>query len=388
MKNLKRDLQIIASVLMLMALAALPADAQAPPPTQSLPDTPQFTTEQYDRTLAPIALYPDPLLAQILMASTYPLEIVQADRWVQDTNNAALKGDQLTAALEQQPWDPSVKSLVPFPRILRMMDDNLSWTEQLGDAFLAGQPAVMDSVQRLRRKAQANGSLRTSPQQVVATQESAITIEPPTRETVYVPVYNPSVAYGQWPYADYPPYYFPGYFDGAIIGGFGFGWFGFGIDLPLWGWGRWDWGGHGLFIDGGRFNGINGHRGGIASGAWQHDPSHRGGVAYRDAGSRARFQAGSRAIGARSNFRGYPAAMTAQSRLSADVERGATPHSQEERRSNSFQESNSFHATPPAFESFGRGSEVRSQSEQGHASRQSMSHGSSAHGGGGGRRGR
>ncbi|MFP3564434.1 DUF3300 domain-containing protein [Paraburkholderia sp. SIMBA_030] len=114
-----------------------------------------LTAEQLDQMLAPIALYPDPLVAQILMAATYPLEVVEADRWVQQPGNAALQGGQLTGALEQQPWEPSVKSLVPFPQVLKMLDDNLEWTERIGDAFLASQPAVMDSIQRLRQRAQA-----------------------------------------------------------------------------------------------------------------------------------------------------------------------------------------------------------------------------------------
>jgi len=145
------------------AEAQVPAPMTAPVPPLAAPVAPQ----ELDAMLAPVALYPDPLIAQILMASTYPLEVVEADRWLQEPANAGLKGAQLMSALDQQPWDPSVKSLVPFPQILRMMDSNLDWTERLGNAFLADQAAVMDSVQRLRQRAEATGELMSSPQQTV-----------------------------------------------------------------------------------------------------------------------------------------------------------------------------------------------------------------------------
>jgi hypothetical protein len=130
-----------------------------------------YTAAELDQLLAPVALYPDQLLGQILMASTYPLEVVEAARWVEDPNNARLKGDQLAAALQGKDWDPSVKSLAPFPQILRMMDDRLDWMQKLGDAFLAQQNEVMDSVQRLRRQAEEAGTLQSSPQQTVTTQD-------------------------------------------------------------------------------------------------------------------------------------------------------------------------------------------------------------------------
>jgi hypothetical protein len=152
----------VASAVIGIVLGASGAPGQGALGQDSVPMTTdqgvaQFSAEQLDQMLAPIALYPDPLLAQILMAATYPLEVVEADRWVHDLSNSELKSDRLTAALEQQPWDPSVKSLVPFHQILRMMDLNLEWTERLGDAFLADQPGVMDSIQRLRQRAQAAG---------------------------------------------------------------------------------------------------------------------------------------------------------------------------------------------------------------------------------------
>jgi len=291
----------ILAVILLGSLAA----AQNPPPTSprppeqtaapSRPPPPgqtvaPFTPEQLDQLTAPIALYPDPLMSQILMAATYPLEVVEAERWRLQPANNALKGEQLAAALAQQRWDPSVKSLVAFPQILRMMDGNLTWTEQLGDAFLADQTAILDSMQRLRRKAEAAGKLQSTPQQSVSDEGAVIIIEPPDQNVVYVPVYDPNVAYGSWPYPDYPPDYFPGFFPDAAIGPPGFGWVGIGAAAPLFGWAVCDWGRHRIHIDASRFNAHSAGQPAIASGVWQHDPSHRGGVPYRDMAVRTQFQ--------------------------------------------------------------------------------------------------
>jgi hypothetical protein len=173
-----------------------------------------------DQLVAPIALYPDTLLAQVLMASTYPLEVVQAARW--QTANKKLKGDKLQQAVDKQDWDASVKALVTAPNVLSMMNDQLDWTTDLGNAVLAQQADVMDAVQRLRAKAQENGKLATTKQQTVSTAEQegkqVIVIEPTTPETVYVPYYEPQVVYGSWPYPDYPPYYFPPA-SGWVLGG-------------------------------------------------------------------------------------------------------------------------------------------------------------------------
>ena len=203
------------------------ADAPAPAPQAESSAAPQAESPTAPQTkpashlsparlgqmLAPIALYPDDLLADVLAAATYPLDVVEAARWLQDPQNAALKGDQLFAALQQKSWDPSVKSLALFPRILRMLDANLEWTEQLGEAYLADPAAVMDAVQRLRRRAQSAGRLVTTPQEIVRTEqeptriEETITIEAPSPEIVYVPICDPSFAYGPWPYPDYPPFF-------------------------------------------------------------------------------------------------------------------------------------------------------------------------------------
>src|SRR5512139_379 len=180
-----------------------------------------FKQEELDQLLAPIALYPDDLLAQILMASTYPLEVVQADRWVKQ--NKSLKGDALKAALEKQTWDTSVKSLVPFPDVLAMMSDKLDWTQKLGDAFLEQEKDVMDTVQKLRRKANEAGNLKSSNELAVKKEADIIIIEPANPQVIYVPSYNPTVVYGAWPYPAYPPYPVYAYPPGAAMFTFAMG---------------------------------------------------------------------------------------------------------------------------------------------------------------------
>ena len=239
----------MAGIVAVVGLYSLSAGAQPAPAPAAWP----LTAEQLERLVAPIALYPDPLVAQILMAATYPLEVVEADRWLQIPANAALKADALTAGLQQQSWDPSIKSLVPFPQLLNMMDRHLDWTEQLGDAFLAQQADVMDAIQRLRGRAQASGALASTPQQTVSTAEQEIMIEPAAPEIVYVPVYNPWCIYGAWPYPDYPPFYFGGWSgycgpaDYLIAFGAGFYPFGF------WAWGHFEWRHHIIRVDHDRY---------------------------------------------------------------------------------------------------------------------------------------
>ena len=273
-----------------------PAQSEyAPDPNQPAPQQPAapvYDQAQLDQLLAPIALYPDQLLGQVLMASTYPLEVVEAARWLQDPNNAALRGPGLAQALDQMDWDPSVKSLVAFPSVLQMMDGQLEWTRSLGDAFLAQQAEVMDSVQRLRHEALNSGSLQSTAQLVVSTQGPDIVIQPADPDVVYVPYYDPSFVYGAWAYPDYPPYYFappPGYAYGPVVAGIGFG-VGYSVFGPFWGWDDFDWHRHRVHIDRDRYAGLNRfHRETIAGDTWQHDPQHRRGVAYRDPASQQRF---------------------------------------------------------------------------------------------------
>jgi hypothetical protein len=329
-----------------------------------------LSNAQLEQLVAPIALYPDSLLGPVLMASTYPLEIVQAQRWLQDPANAALKGDALTAALQQQRWDISVKSLVAFPLVLKMMDSNLAWTEQIGDAFLAQQDAVMDSIQRLRQRASAAGSLHTTPQQVVTTEDQEISIAPASAEVVYVPYYDPLLVYGAWPWIDYPPFFFTAYgpgpwpeypdFVGGLVIGFGIGFPDFG---PWWGWNYWDWHHHHIYLRGGH----DGQR----AGPWEHDPGHRHGVPYRNAAVATHFE--DRSEAARREARGYEIPRdTGHADRTGTAPRGGLPAS---------------NAPPRAFESFGSGPQVRQESTRGASSR-SESSGRAAPGlsGGGSRR--
>ena len=268
----------VAGGILAAVLAATAADAQAPPAAQPAPAAPQrqvapqLTPGRLDQMLAPIALYPDDLLVQILMAATYPLDVVEAARWVQDPRNAKLKGDQLFAGLQQQDWDASVKSLAPFPSILDMMDVNLEWTERLGEAFLADPKAVMEAIQRLRRRAQLAVRLVSTPQAIVQTAPEQITIEAPSPEIVYVPVCDPSIVYGGWPYPDYPPYSFGDFFSGASAGGFGCGWVSWPIVAPLWDWAALVFRDHHIHISRDRFALIDKNRPPIDGEEWRHDP--------------------------------------------------------------------------------------------------------------------
>jgi hypothetical protein len=205
---MRKKIFIVQQVVVwgMILLIALPPGVLAQQPA-----APVFKQEELDQILAPIALYPDSLVAQILMASTYPLEVVQAERFAKQ--NASLKGEPLTKALESQTWDPSVKSLVNFPQVLTMMNEKLDWTQKLGNAFLAQQKPVMDTIQSLRAKAQAAGNLKTTKEQTVIVEQKIIKIEPASPQVIYVPAYNPTVVYGAWPYPAYPPYYYypPGY---------------------------------------------------------------------------------------------------------------------------------------------------------------------------------
>jgi Protein of unknown function (DUF3300) len=269
------------SVFAFLVLVPFAALAQTPsPPT--VPSSEQLLkSEEVDALVAPIALYPDTLLAEMLMASTYPLEVVQAERWV--TKNKSLKGDRLKAAVDKQPWDQSVKSLVATPSVLEMMSANLAWTQKLGDAVLARQADVMDAIQRLRSKAVANDKLTTTKEQTVTVKEQdnkqVIAVEPADPNTLYVPYYDPAVVYSGWPYPSYPPYYFPppSYIaPGIIAAGLAFG---TGYALGRWARGGNNWGGgmywgrNNIFVN--RPVDINniGNR-------WEHRPEHRRGVRY------------------------------------------------------------------------------------------------------------
>src|SRR5512134_2906050 len=301
-RSLKLWSVVLAALLVLPGgvLAQESGKAQAQPEAQAK----AFSQEQLDQLLAPVALYPDSLLTQLLMASTYPLEVVKANNWVKQ--NKDLKGDALTKALEKQEWDPSVKSLVNFPQVLQMMSDKLDWTQKLGDAFLAQQKDVLATVQGLRAKAVEAGNLKTTKEQKVVVEKDpqVIIIQQASPEVVYVPSYNPTVVYGTWAYPAYPPYPVYAYPYGAAA-------FSFAAGVAVgaaWGyaWGNCNWGGGDVNVNYNRNTNINqnidrgkyaqqqpGRGGQSGSGKWQHDPGHRQGVSYRDSATAKQYGQGS-----------------------------------------------------------------------------------------------
>ncbi len=298
------------------ATPAAPVPA-APPTAAPAPAQAVFRAEELDQMMAPIALYPDSLLAQVLMASTYPGNVADAVAW--SKANPKASGDAAVRQVADQPWDPSVQSLVAFPAVLDTLGQDPAWVQRIGDAFLAQPDAVMDSVQRLRRQAQAAGHLESNEQQRVTVQSAApggpttvvqteapsstttvvqappaeqtIIIEPADPQVVYVPSYNPSTVYGTWPNPSYPPAYYPpspGYYLGsALAAGLAFG-VGVGIVNSLWG--DCDWGGGDVDIDVNRYNNINSNRQINANqNKWQHNAANRNGVPYRDRSSREQY---------------------------------------------------------------------------------------------------
>jgi hypothetical protein len=216
----------------------------------------KMSNQQLDSLTAPIALYPDALLAQVLMAATFPQDVQAAAAWSQA--NSKLQGDDAVKAVASEPWDPSVQSLVAFPQVLATMASKPDWVSQLGTAFLGQPNDVMDSVQRLRKQAQAAGNLKTSSQQKVVVEQSTIQIVPANPQVVYVPTYNPTVVYGTWPYPAYPPVYVPPPPGYAIATGFATGLaFGAGIAVANSLWGGFNWNTHDVNINVNRYNNIN-----------------------------------------------------------------------------------------------------------------------------------
>jgi hypothetical protein len=271
-----------------------------------------FKQEELDQMLAPIALYPDSLLSQVLMAATYPSDVADAAKW--SKAHPDQKGDAAVNAVADQPWDPSVQSLVAFPQVLATMEQDPDWVQRLGDAFLAQPEDVMDAVQRLRTAAKKAGNLESTEQQKVIveqapqTQQSVIVIEPAQPQVVYVPSYNPTVVYGSWWYPSYPPVYLPpppGYvFGTALVSGIAFG-VGIGITNALWG--GCNWGRRSVDINVNRYNNINVNKRlnvNQKNVNWNHNAQNRRGVPYRDANSRERY--GKQVAGAdnRKEFRG------------------------------------------------------------------------------------
>ena len=314
--NLSRSLAVVVAAAMLAVAAAAPAQSVPPPNTPPPVGVNQAPMSQdlLDSLLAPIALYPDQLLAQVLMASTYPLEVVQAARFVKA--NPDLRGPALDDALKDMTWDPSVLSLASFPQVLDMMNDKLDWTQRLGDAFLADEAAVMQTVQGLRVRAQQQGNLQSTEQQQVIYQDRTIIIQPAQPQFLFVPVYNPTVIFGPW----WAPAYRPWYWFPPPIWGFGprppnwgfysgFYWGrGWGISHNNWGWAQPNWRGNNININ---INNNNvwvnrpAYRDRVNSGSWSHNVDNRRGVAYRDSATSNRYRPNNNAgVQSRENYRG------------------------------------------------------------------------------------
>src|SRR5215472_11985521 len=296
-----------------------PGDAQQPPQ----PAVPQLGQAELENLVAPIALYPDDLVAQILTASTYPIEVVEAERWLSAHPN--VRGDALQDAMQHEPWDASVKGLTAVPQVLSMMNDKLDWTQQLGEAFLAQSDGLSNAIQQLRLKAEANGNLKSSdkikvsrvarseplppPGPVPVGVDPALLPPPPPPEYIviepvdpgvyYVPIYDPYVVYGPWGWPAYRPFYWypPGYVVGAAVIGFGVG---FLVGSALWCHYNWGYYGGGYGWRGGgpvtinvnnynRFNRTNfvAERNGFSG--WRFDAAHRGTVGFQNASLRQQF---------------------------------------------------------------------------------------------------
>jgi hypothetical protein len=325
MTLLKRSVALLLSVSLVLATApggfAYQTDQSAAPPPP--PEAAQQTPEQLQQLVAPIALYPDALVAQILAAATYPAEVVEADRWMQQHSD--LKGKKLADEVNKQSWDPSVKALAQFPSVLANMDKNLSWTSSLGDAYVNQPQDVMNAVQVMRGRAQGAGNLKSTSQENVTTQGQNIVIEPVNPDVVYVPEYDPWLVYGA-PLGVWPGWYpYPGlYLAGAGIAfgvGFGLGFFaGFG-----WGWGHWgfDWHNRAVLYNHARYishsrtfanrNHFGHGVGGMNRTAGFHGGSSRGSFGAQHGFAATRSQAGMHS-GAFSGFNHGGAAMASSSR--------------------------------------------------------------------------
>src|SRR5262245_39799985 len=249
----------------------------------------KIPNDQLDSLVSPIALYPDELLSQTLVASTYPLEIIQLDQWMKKNPN--LKDQALADAVQKQNWDPSVQGLVAVPEVAQRMAENIEWTTDLGNAFLSQQKDVMAAVQRMRKKAEKKGNLKTNPQQKVQTQtveggQQVIVIEQSQPDVVYVPSYDPVVVYGA-PSYPYPAYAYPGYVPGMMLS------FGMGMAMgAAWG-GGWGygcgWGGGDINVNRNNFYNKNSNINRGQGGNWQHNPQQRGGAPYGDRGTADQF---------------------------------------------------------------------------------------------------
>jgi hypothetical protein len=381
---------LCAFLLLVPGSATVQGQQAPPPPGQAL------APDQLDGLVAPIALYPDELVSQILVASTYPLELVQAWQWLQ--RNPGLTGPVLTQAAQQQNWDPSIQALVVFPDLVKRLNQDITWTTNLGNAFLAQQPEVMDAVQQMRRNAEQSGKLASSPQQRVTDTnvggQPIVGIEPADPGMMYLPNYDPGYIWGPSLYYPYANWGYPPYLGGAY--------FGFGIGIPMglyfgggWGgWGGWGWGfgwgNHSLFVNNGFIhrNNFNVGRGASLSGrsTWSHDSSHRGGVPYANAAVSGRYGGN-----VRQNLQSRGANAGAGQ---SPGTRGATSQSGAERMGNRQIAPSESKGKGNAFGGVREGGGVRTQSDHGYGSLgparsggSSAPHGGAPSGGGGGHAG-
>jgi hypothetical protein len=373
----------------------------------------KFSAQELDQILAPIALYPDSLLSQTLIAASYPLEIVEAARWSKANPN--LKGDAAVTAVKDQSWDVSVKSLVAFPAVLMPLNDHLDWTQKLGDAMITQQQDVADSIQRLRAKAEAAGNLKSGPQQTVTSQGSGddrtVVIEPANPDVIYAPSYNPSWAYGAWSDPAYPPVYYPpppAYGYGTLLAS-GLMW-GVGIAAAGAMYSNWNWGRGAGYVNVNANRAVNIDRNFDRSrytnnNRWQHDAGHRRGVAYRDQATRQQFGQNRPGAEQRQQFRGQVAnrpqggagANLGQGGQRPNVGQGGQRPNAGQRPGGGQQQprvqnrgSNAGGARPSGLSGVNRGQQVNREAARGRAQQgraQSHPRGGGARGGGGTRAG-
>ena len=295
--TLRGALALVCAALLVPGNAPLMAQEKASTPGPAPEAAAKLPPEQLDSLVAPIALYPDPLLAQTLAASTYPLEMIQLQQWM--AKNPNLKDKALADAVAKQPWDPAVQSMAAFPEAVKRLADDVQWTTDLGNAFLAQQSDLMDAVQRMRKKAQDTGALKTTEQQKVETQvveqKTVIIVEPADPQVIYVPSYSPTIVYGP-PVYPYPPIYYPP----PPPPGAAFVTFTMGVMIGAAFWGGaccacgWHGGGNNIYINNSNnFNQIN-HNTNVGRGQgggnnWQHNSQHRGGAPYADKATASKY---------------------------------------------------------------------------------------------------
>lgn len=315
---------LLFAIVLFMILGTAQAQDEAPA------EDPAFSQAELDQMMAPIALYPDSLLAQILMATTYPADVAEAVQWSKD--NPDQDGDAAVEAVQDKTWDPSVMSLTAFPQVLTMMGEQPDWVQNVGDAFLADSEAVMDTVQGLRAKAKEEGNLETTEQQTVTVEEPSstetiIVIQPADPQIVYVPSYNPTVIYGPWWWPRYTPWYYRPYgygFGTAVVRGIGFG-IGVGITRSLWGGCSWGRGRGSVNINVNNYNSINRNKinSNNRNSSWNHNSNNRRGVPYKDQKTRNKFDNNRGGASTRENYRGRDAQRD-QARNTLD-KRGVSP---------------------------------------------------------------